>query len=104
VAAVHDQPACPDRRGRLELLIEELAARDPDPVVGRRHVDDVRRVHVAADAGVGEGRRDLGRLAGQHRRLPALRVAQEELHGVRPGGQGLGQRVAIMQVHADRGH
>ena len=35
VPAVHDQRLRPDRRGRLELLVEQLAARDPDPVVGR---------------------------------------------------------------------
>ena len=56
VPAVHDQALRPDLRGRLELLVEQLAAGDPDPVVRRRDVDHVVRVHVGIDPGRIEGR------------------------------------------------
>jgi hypothetical protein len=90
VAAVHDQALGPDRRGRLELLVEDLPARDPDPVVAGRDVDDVRRVDVDVDARRGEGVPDGGRIAaGYHRALPPLRVAEEELGRVRAAGDRL---------------
>ena len=66
----------------VHVLLEQLAARDPDAVVGGGDVDDVRRVHVEVDArrlgvrpqaGGASGVPDLGALV-------ALRVAEEELH------------------------
>ena len=111
VAAVHDQPLRADRRGGVHVLLEQLAGRDPDPVVRRRHVDDVRRVDVEVDPGrLGVGPQavraagvpDLGALV-------ALRVAEEELHQRRlarprprrPGRSGRrGRRCASRLVHA----
>jgi hypothetical protein len=90
------------------VLGEDLAARDPDPVVGRGHVDEVRGVHVQLDAGgLGVGAQPLGtarvvELGG----LPALRVAEEELGEAGVAGAGLGDRVDAVDVGSDaqRGH
>jgi hypothetical protein len=105
VPAVHDQSLGADRRGRLELLVQEFPARDPDPVVAGRDVDDVRRVNVDVDARRGEGVPDGGRVsAGYHRALPALRVAEEELGRVRAVGDRLVQRVVNVEVGSDARH
>src|SRR5580658_7104067 len=102
VPAVHDQPLGPDRRGGLELLVEQLPAGDPDPVVAGRHVDDVGRVDVDVHPGGRVGVPDGGRVpAGYHRALPALRIAEEELGRVRPAGSGLGQRVGYVKMASD---
>ncbi len=50
VPAVHHQSLGADRRRGLGVLQQDLARRDADLVVRRRHVDDVRRVHVDVDA------------------------------------------------------
>ena len=50
VAAVHDHAPRADGGGGLQLLAEQLAAGDPDPVVGGRHVDAVRSVDEDVDA------------------------------------------------------
>jgi hypothetical protein len=50
VTAVHDQTLGADGGGRVHVLLQQLAARDPDPVVGRRDVDDVGGVHVEVHA------------------------------------------------------
>ena len=56
VAAVHDQPLGADLGRGVDVLLEQLAARDPHPVVGRGDVDEVGRVHVEVDArGLGVG-------------------------------------------------
>ena len=67
MSAVDDQPPRPDRRGGVEVLLEQLAGRDADAVVGRRDVDDVRRVDVEADP------RGLG-VGPQRLRAPAYRT------------------------------
>ena len=46
-------------------------------------------MNVGIDAGVGEGGADLGRLAGEDRGLPPLRIAEEELHDVGAEREGL---------------
>ena len=100
VAAVHDQPLGADRGGRVDVLLEQLAARDPDPVVGGRDVDDVRRVHVEVDArGLGVGLEPLG-AAGVRElgSLVALRVTEEELHVRGLAGRRLGDRVGLVDV------
>src|SRR5581483_10797571 len=89
----------------LEVLVEQLAARDPDPVVAGGHVDHVRRVDVDIDPGRGEGIPDGGRVAARyHRAFPALRVAEEELGRVRTVGDGLVQRVVDVEVGSDTRH
>ena len=50
VAAVHDQALRADRRRGVDVLLEQLARRDPDPVVGGGDVDEVGRVDVEVDA------------------------------------------------------
>src|SRR5699024_2363076 len=52
VATVHDHPGRADLGGRGHLLLQQLAARDPDPVVRGRDVDHVRGVHVQRDIGL----------------------------------------------------
>ena len=99
VSAVHDQGLRPDIGGRRRVLAEQLAAGDADAVVGRRDVEDVRRVDVDGEVGAadGVGVRVLDRL------LPALRVGEEELDGLRAVGRGGGQRVGRVDVGPD-GH
>src|SRR3569833_2725559 len=98
--AARDQPLGADLRLARELLGEDLATRDPDAGVGRRHVDDVRRVHVHVDVGVA----DLLVPFRQHRGLPALRVTEEELYdlGLLRGGRGEG--VGLVDVGSDTHH
>lgn len=104
VAAVDDQRLGADRRGRFELLAQDLPARDPDPVVGRRHVDHVRRVYIEVNPGRAEGPADLRGITGQDRRLPALGVTEEGLNRVRLAGDRLGQRVPAVDVDTDTHH
>ena len=103
VAAVDDQALGADLGGRVDVLLQELAARDPDPVVGGGDVDDVGRVDVEVDPRLlgglpqrrgAPGVPDLGTLVG-------LRVAEEELHERRLAGLGLGDRVGLVDVRAD---
>ena len=46
-------------------------------------------MNVGIDPGVGERGADVGRLAGEDRGLPPLRVAEEELHDVGTEREGL---------------
>ena len=88
-----------DLGGRVQVLLEELAGRDADAVVGGRDVHDVGRVDVEADArGLGVGPQ-LGRPAvvPDLRTLVALRVAEEELHVGRLARLGLGDRVGLLR-------
>ena len=55
VAAVHDEPLGADGRGGLQVLVEQLPARDAYPVVDGRHVDHVRGVDVDVHARRGVG-------------------------------------------------
>jgi hypothetical protein len=82
------------------VLLQELARRDPDPVVGGGDVDDVGSVDVEADAGRlgvspqalrATGIADLGALV-------SLRVAEEELHVRRLPRVRLGDRVGLVDV------
>ncbi len=94
VAAVHDDGRRADLRGRIAGVLQDLARRDPDAVVRRCDVDKVRRMNVKR-----HGRRfeRLGIVAG-FRLLPALWVAEEELHHVGAVGLRGGQRVVIADV------
>ena len=67
VAAVDDQALGADLGGGVHVLLEQLAARDPDPVVRGRDVDEVGRVDVEVDAG------RLGVGAQRRRRRPRRR-------------------------------
>ena len=95
VAAVHDHPEGADRRGRLRVLGEQLAAGDADPVVGRRHVEHVRRVDDDHDVARRAARRRPGRGFGA---LVALRVGQEDLHAVGVHLRRPGQRPAVVEL------
>ena len=103
VAAVHDDALRADLGRRVQVLLEQLAAGDPDPVVRRRDVDRVGRVHVEVDAGIlrrlVEGRGAAGEL--HDRPLVALRVAEEELAQRGPPGGGLRHRVGLVDVPSD---
>ena len=70
---------------------------------GRRDVEDVGRVDVEVDAGGrGVGAQGGGPPAyATVGRLPALRVAEEELHEVGPAGGGLRERVDLVDVGTD---
>jgi hypothetical protein len=76
MTAVHHQPASADRRGRRGVLGHQLAGRNADAVVQRRHIDHIRRVHVGLQV-------RSAQLVGQGMRVwtgPALRIREEELH------------------------
>ena len=106
VTAVDDQALGAQRRGGVDVLLEQLAGRDPDAVVGGGDVDDVGRVDVEVDPGRGRvvaqplepaGVPDLGPGV-------ALGVAQEELHQVGLAGPRLRHRVLLLDVRADPDH
>ena len=103
VAAVHDQPLRADLRRGVHVLLQQLAAGDPDPVVRGGHVDDVRRVDVEVDAGRLGGGAQRGRAAGvpDLGALVALRVAEEELHQRGVARLRLRDRVGLVDVGAD---
>ena len=106
VAAVHDQALGAQRRRRVDVLLEQLARRDPDPVVRGGDVDDVRRVDVEVDP----GRRRVVAQPLEPAGVPhlgplvALGVAEEELHQVGLAGLRLRDRVLLLDVRADPGH
>ena len=88
VTAVHDHRRRVDLRGRVAGLLQDLARRDADAIVGRRHVDQVRRVDVQrACSTLSASRRPRaasassssagcrGRTAPRRRRPPARRPA-----------------------------
>ena len=105
VPAVHDEPLGADRRRRLELLVEQLPARDADPVVGGGHVDHVRGVDVDVHARRGVGLTQRGGIAARDdRSLPPLRVAEEELRGLGPACDRVVQGVVRVEVAADTHH
>ena len=79
-------PSAPTSAAAVGVLHHQLAARDPDPVVGRGHVDHVRRVHLRPAM---PRRPAAARPGGARRLLPALRVGQEHLHDL---GAALGRR------------
>ena len=103
VAAVHDDALGADLGRRGEVLLEQLAAGDADPVVRRRDVDRVGRVHVEVDAGIGRRLPQRRGTAGElhDRPLVALRVAEEELAQRGPPGGGLRHRVGLVDVPSD---
>jgi hypothetical protein len=105
VPPVHDEAPGPDRRGGCELLAEQLAAGDPDPVVGARHVDAVGSVDEHLQSGLVQRSTELVRVAtGKRRCVPALRIAEEELDDLRPCGARHRQRVAFPFVGSDADH
>ena len=103
VAAVHDDALGADLGRGGEVLLEQLAARDADAVVGRRDVDRVGRVHVEVGAGrLGGLPQCFGAALELHDRpLVALRVAEEELAQRGPACGGLGHRVGLVDVPTD---
>ena len=100
VTAVHDDALDADLGGLVQRLLQQLAARDPDPVVQRRDVQHVRRVHVEIDSVRGRPlTQRLGPVGVRHlRALPPLRIAEEELDQVRTPVRGLRQRVVLIDV------
>ena len=105
VPAVHDQALGADRGRGGELLAEQLAAGNPDPVVRAGHVDAVRRVDEHLQARLAERGAELARVtAGERRRAPALRVAEEELDDLGTGGARHRQRVTFAVVGTDANH
>ena len=96
VPAVHHDGGGAERRGHAGVGREQLATRYPDAVVGRRDVDRVRRVD---DDGQGR-RRDLVGSRVRLRRLPVLRVGEEQLHRVGARRGRLRQRVGVVVPRA----
>jgi hypothetical protein len=87
------------------LLIEQLPRWDPDPVVGGRNVDHVRRVDIDSHVRRGVRVQYGGRVAARdHRPLPALRVTKEELREPRVARHRLGQRVVAVKMPSDAQH
>ena len=61
-------------------------------------------MHVGVNAGRREFRQDLGWLTRKNRCLPALRIAEKELDGIRADRFGLSQRVTIVQMGTNPNH
>jgi hypothetical protein len=101
--AVHDQCRGADLGGGIQVLLQELAARDPDPVVGCRHVEHVWSVHVEGDTGCFRGglQGDRAPLVCDLRPLPGLRVTKEELGKGGLARFGFGYRVELVTVAAN---
>src|SRR5215207_441397 len=101
--AVHDQCRGADLGGGIQVLLQELAARDPDPVVGCRHVEHVWSMHVEGDTGRFRGGPQGGRapLVRDLRPLPGLRVTKEELGKGGLARLGFGYRVELVTVAAN---
>jgi hypothetical protein len=97
VAPVDDDGPGPDLGSRVAGLLEDLARRDADLVVGRGQVDQVGRVDV--DRG-GRGPEGVGILPGLGL-APALGVAEEDLDDVGVLGGGGGERVVRRHVGSD---
>ena len=98
-----------DRRGAdlgrgIEILLQELSARDPDPIVRSGHIEHVRSVNVQGDAGLlcGGLQRCRASLVRNLGPFPGLRVAKEELGQRRVAGLRLGYRIDLVAVAADR--
>jgi hypothetical protein len=105
VPPVHDEPLRADRRCGLQVLVEQLPARDADPVVGGRHVDHVRRVDVNVHVGRGISVAErTGITTRDHRALPPLRVTEEELRHLCLARNRIVQRVIGMEVPANAHH
>ena len=99
VSAVHDDRGGTERRRHGRVGRQQLAAGDPDPVVGRGHVDRVGRVDDD-----GQGRRsDLVGARVRLGRLPVLRVGEEQLHPVGSRRGRLRERVGVVvpRPHVD---
>jgi hypothetical protein len=97
---LHDQALRADARGRGGVLAQQLAAGDADPVVRRRDIQHVGRVDVQLEV-AGLQRIRLGMFL---RRLPALRVGQEELDRACLALGGGGDQIRIVNVRADDSH
>ncbi len=97
VAAVHDQPHRTQGRRRGGVRTEELATRDPDPVVRRRDVEHVRGVDEDRQPGRTKRIGVRVRLGA----LPALRVREEDLHTIRAGLPCLVHGVGVVLAGAD---
>lgn len=61
-------------------------------------------MHVRMDVRRLEPGPQLRRIAWKHGRLPVLRVAQEELHGIRGHGPRVCERISLVQMCADASH
>ena len=98
-----DQRLSADLRRRIDVLLEQLAAWDANPVVGRRDVDEIGSVDVQIDTGrlsVG-AQRGGAALVGDHRSFVALRIAEEELRQVGLADARLRDRVGLLHVSSD---
>ena len=82
------------------VLGQDLPARDADLVVGAGHVHQVRGMDVDGEV---RGPQLLG-LRVRRWRLPALRVAQEELGRLRADRLGVRQRVGRVYMRTDESH
>ena len=97
VAAVDDHPGRTQRGRALAGLGQQLARGDPDAVVGGGQVDPVGGVDVHDHVGGGQ----LGRVRAGRWHLPALGVAEEELHAVGAAGRPLAEGVLTPEMDPD---
>src|ERR1700721_2877223 len=78
VPTVHDDRGGADLGRRVAGVLQDLARRNPHPVVCRRDVDEIRRGHVDRQ----RGSLELGGVVAWLGRLPTLRVAEKDLYDV----------------------
>ena len=62
--AVNDDASRTDLGCRVQILLQELAARDADAVIAGRHIQHVRRMDVKRDASICGCRLERSRSAG----------------------------------------
>lgn len=82
VTTMDDHSAGAEISGHADVLLQQLAARDADPVVRRRQVDNEGRVYIDAHAGFlsGSPQRLRPALVTELGGFPAPRVSDLELH------------------------
>jgi hypothetical protein len=103
VTAVHDHPGRSYLRGGRDLLSQQFAARNPNPVVAGGNVDDVGRVNVDPNPRRLRLLLEPGGAAwmGELRALPPLRITKEKLHTVSADHSRLTDGVVLSNVSAE---
>ena len=99
-----DDPSRTNLGGSRDLLLQNLPARNPDPVVARGDVDDIRGVDIDAHTGLFGLGLQPGCAIGvwELRALPPLGIAQKELHAVRANRGGLADRIILAHMSAEK--
>jgi serine/threonine-protein kinase RsbW len=103
MSTMDDQCLGADLGRSVDMLLQQRAARDANPVVRRSDIEPVGRMNVQIDAPIlrrgAEGYWTA--LVGDYWWFPALRIAEEELGEVGFSRLGLRERVTLFDMGAD---